>query len=90
LQWTCTTCSLPVSRRTRVKTRHRGHDVKYSSKQEPKRAIKQRHTSQSQAPLEYYSSVVGRDGVFTRPRSFAATRDHSGVAPTHSQSCIIA
>jgi hypothetical protein len=36
----------------RVKTRHRGHDVKYSSKQEPKRAIKQRHTSQLQIPTK--------------------------------------
>jgi predicted Ser/Thr protein kinase len=50
-----------------MKTRHRGHDVKYSSKQELKRAIKQRQTSQSRALLEYYSSVVGRDGIFTRP-----------------------
>jgi hypothetical protein len=45
----------------RVKTRHRGHDVKYSSKQAPKSPIKQRYISQSQALLEYYSSVVGRD-----------------------------
>jgi hypothetical protein len=45
----------------RVKTRDRGHDVKYSSKQEPKREIKQRHTSQSQALLEYYSAVFERD-----------------------------
>ena len=45
----------------RVKTRHRGHDVKYSSKHEPKSPIKQRYISQSQALLEYYSTVVGRD-----------------------------
>jgi hypothetical protein len=55
----------------RVKTRPRGHDVKYSSRQEPKRAIKQRHTSQSPALLEYYSSIAGQEGVFTRPRSSA-------------------
>jgi hypothetical protein len=44
-----------------VKTRHRGHDVKYSSKREPKNPIKQRYISQSQVLLEYYSSLVGRD-----------------------------
>jgi hypothetical protein len=57
----------------RVKTRHRSRDVKYSSKQEAKYTIKQHKTSQSRALLEYYSSVAARDGVFTRPRSKAAT-----------------
>src|SRR4029077_12504149 len=56
----------------RLKTRHRGRDVKYSSKQQAKYTIKQHHGSQSRVLMEYYSSVTKRDGVFTRPWSFAS------------------